>query len=270
MKQLLYDPWERAKGNHPDIDVVNFSSIQNPAFPKDEYERLRTTMQRWKFNMFHRGLFERPAGMIYDKFDRSKHVWPRFLIPEHWPRYVGLDFGGVNTAAVFLAEERTPDGKPLTQERWYTAKPGPDKPTGRYFVYREYWPREARSAEQHKIALMEGEPRLPTCAGGAKSEGQWRLEFSRVGLPMQHPITTDVEVGINRLYGMIARDQLIVFEDCVNFLDELGTYSRELDETGEPTDEIDEKETYHICDGARYIAVYLDRQMSGGWKMEWL
>ncbi len=45
------------------------------------------------------------------------HRVPRFTIPHTWKRYIGLDFGGVNTAAVFIAE---------------------DPKTGKRYVYREY------------------------------------------------------------------------------------------------------------------------------------
>ena len=37
MKQLLWDPWQAAGRNHPTIDIINFRSIDNPAFPKEEY-----------------------------------------------------------------------------------------------------------------------------------------------------------------------------------------------------------------------------------------
>jgi hypothetical protein len=37
MKQLPWDPWQAAGRNHPTIDIINFRSIDNPAFPKEEY-----------------------------------------------------------------------------------------------------------------------------------------------------------------------------------------------------------------------------------------
>ncbi|HXJ14356.1 MAG TPA: terminase family protein, partial [Candidatus Limnocylindrales bacterium] len=246
LKQRIYDPWVAAKQQHDEIDIVNFDSITNPRFPLEEYERARRDMPRWKFEMFYRGIFTRPAGLIYDNFDPLRHVVPRFAIPEHWPRFLGLDFGGVNTAAVFFAGERTEK----------------NEPTGRYFAYREYWPaadpaqRAQRSAAEHKAALCKDEPRLPTCIGGSRSEGQWRLEFAHAGISILPPIVTDVEVGINRMYKLIANDQLFVFDDLTHFLDDLQNYSRTLDEAGEPLDEIDDQSSYHLVDCARYFAQY--------------
>jgi len=63
------------------------------------------------------------------------------------------------------------------------------------------------------------------------------------------------------VYGAIKRGKLFVFTTQMDgLLEELGTYSRELDEAGEPTEKIEDKETYHRLDGARYILSYLLRR----------
>ena len=66
-----------------------------------------------------------------------------------------------------------------------------------------------RSAAEHCYHLMKGdklnpaEPRIPICAGGSKSEGQWRREFAAggtvngvrvAGIPIHGPIL-HAEVG---------------------------------------------------------------------------
>lgn len=265
LKQLLWDPWndEREAGReHPLIDIIRFDSTENPAFPAREFERARKDLPPWKFDLFYRAIFTRPAGLIYSSFDASKHTCPRFTIPDHWPRFVGLDFGGVNTAAVFFAQE-------LTQDDF-------KKPTGRLIAYREYKAGE-RSAAQHCAELMKGEPRIPTCAGGSKSEGQWRREFAQggtvdgkriAGIPIHGPAKPEaqsVEVGIDRVFAAFARDQIMIFEDLHGLLDELASYSRELDEMGNPTEKIDAKDTYHILDSVRYIINHLnlDKPLGG-------
>src|ERR1035438_5015816 len=77
--------------------------------------------------------------------------------------------------------------------------------------------------------LMKGEPRIPLCAGGSKSEGQWRREFAaggtvggvRVpGLPIHGPAQSDVEVGIDRVWGAFNNNKLLVFDDLHGLLDE--------------------------------------------------
>lgn len=249
LKQKIWDPWQAANKNHPDIDVVRFRSIDNPTFPKEEYERARRDLQQWKFDMFYNALFTRPAGLIYDCLNEAENVIPRFSIPDTWHRYLGLDFGGVNTAGMFYAQE-----------------PG----TGKLYAYREY-KAGGRSAAEHAYYLLQGEPMIPTCVGGSKSEGQWRTEFQqggevkgvKVGLPVKEPAVSDVEVGIDRVYGANKRGEIYYFNDLDGFLEEKRTYSRELDENGEPTEEIEDKNSFHFLDSERYIIGWLARPVTG-------
>lgn len=232
LKQALYDPWHAQNGAHPDIDVIQFDSTENPAFPVEEFDRARASMPAWKFNMFYRGQYERPAGLIYDCFDRDTHVVPAFAIDTTWPRFLGLDFGGVNTAAVFLAQE-----------------PGTD----RYFLYREYHAGN-RTAGQHTSALLDNEPGIPTCVGGSHSEGQWRREFATAGLPIREPRVSEVEVGIQRVYGLFKQNKLFVLDNCMGIIGDLQSYSRKLDAAGNTTEAIEDKSTWHRIDALRYIA----------------
>lgn len=241
IKTRLHDPWQRAQRDgeeHPEIDIIRFESIANPAFPMAEFERARRDLPSWKFDLFYRAVFTRPAGMIYDAFDTEKHTCKRFDIPDDWPRYIGLDFGPVHMAAVFLA------AKPNTQK---------------LYLYREYLVGRITTA-QHVAALLQGEPRdvndkvrVPRAYGGSASEDEWRGEFSQFGLYISEPSVSEVEVGINRVYGTMRRDELIVFDDCERVLAEIGSYSRPLDDNGEPLEGIEDKHAYHLLDAGRYI-----------------
>jgi hypothetical protein len=235
LKQKIWDRW---KAGDEDIEVVNFPSTANPLFPPEEAERARRDLPYWKYAMFYLGLFTRPAGLIYDSFDEGQHKVPRFAIPDFWPRYLGLDFGGVNTAGLFYAEE-----------------PG----TKRLYLYREYHAGKKTAAE-HAKALLAGEPMVPTCVGGSRGEGQWRQEFRAGGLPVREPPISDVEVGIDRVYGTHKRGEILVFDDLSGYLEEKMTYSRKLDENGEPAEEIEDKSSMHRMDAERYVISYLKHE----------
>ena len=235
LKQQLWDRWQ---AKDPDVDVIRFDSLENPVFPREEYEDARRRLPAWKFAMFYRAMFSRPAGLIYDVFDEVQHKVPRFAIPATWPRFLGLDFGGVNTAGLFYAQEPR---------------------TGRLFCYREYKAGH-RTAEEHVKALLEGEPMRPRCVGGSKSEGQWRAEFRAEGLAVREPDVSEVEVGIDRVYGAHKLNKLFVFDDLAGYLDEKGSYSRELDANGEVTEEIEDKDTFHFMDAERYIVGWVCRK----------
>jgi len=234
---LKTEIFDRAKAGDKRVELIQFASTMNPAFPRHVFEEARAKMPRWKFDLFYRGVLSRPPGLIYDNFDAERDTCPRFDLPDLWPRYLGLDFGGVNTAGVFYAEE-----------------PG----TGKLYLYRSYHA-GGRTAKQHAAALREGEPMIPRCVGGSRSEGQWRDEFRAGGLPVDAPDVTEVEVGIDRVYGAHAERQIVVFDDLRDYLEEKESYSREVDENGDPTEKIDDKSTYHLIDAERYIVGWLRR-----------
>ncbi len=236
-----------------DIHVISFNSLLNPTFPRDEFESMVRSLPQWKMDLFYRGKFTRPAGVIYDCFDEIVHKCSPFAIPQAWPRYLGMDFGGVHTAGVFLAAELNNNGNE----------------TGRLFAYREYpvagrW--AAMTAKVHTESLLMGEVRKPIAVGGAASEDNWRREFTQAGLTIREPPIKEVDVGIDRVYGAIKSNQLFVFDTCVGLLDELASYSRELDENGNVTERIEDKETYHRLDCLRYIISHI----KGGKKTLWL
>lgn len=245
LKSQIFD---RFTAGDTDYDVINFKSTENPAFSQKEYDRAKASMPEWQFDLFYNGVFRKPAGLIYDCFDDKLNLRDRFEIPWQWDRIVGLDFGGVNTAAVFFAEE-------------------PFSP--RLYLYRSY-KAGGRTALEHCFYLQENEPEFRLVVGGSRGEGQWRQEFraggrARVkvagmdvvrvvdGINVRKPKEADVKLGIQRVYGAIKRRELIVFKDMDTVLAEFNDYAWELDANQEPTGEIEDKSAYHFCDSARYV-----------------
>lgn len=234
---------DRFRSGDPTVDLSQFESIMNPAFPREEFERARRTLPLWKFNLFYRGILSKPAGIIYDCFDDSTHSVRPFAIDPTWKRFVGVDFGGVNTAAVLFAED--PKSKTV-------------------YLYREYWEGH-RTAGEHSEALKSEERGLPSrCVGGAKSEGQWRDEFAAAGYPIESPEISEVELGITRMYGLIKTNRFRIFNTCTKTLDQIASYSRVVDDAGEPTEAIEDKDSYHLMDACRYILGWYSVHGHGG------
>lgn len=229
VRSEIYGPW---RDGDADIEVVQFSSFVNPAFPRAEYDRMKRKLPDWRFAMFYDGQFARPAGLIYGCFTDEMLVDP-FAIPAEWPRVVGIDFGGANTATVWLAE--SPDGV------WY--------------AYHESLEGEKTSREHAETALRraEGLPEL-VAIGGAASENQYRWDWADAGFGVAEPRIGGVEAGIDRVTELIKTDRFRVFRGLRGLRDELGSYSRRLDEAGEPTEEIMDKRKYHRLDALRYAA----------------
>ena len=278
LKSQIHDPWKAAHGNHPEIDVINFDSRSNPSFPKEEYERARLNLPGWKFRMMYQGVFERPAGLIYDCFGEA-NVCPAFSIPADWPRYAGVDFGAPNMAAVFAAQELAAEPAQIPGRL-----PGERKPTGKVFIYADYKPNQSATAREHAQAMLRTaqrhcdnpeKMRRPMFVGGSLSEGQWRAEFRSAGLAFRDPPplvgalgepataaagrSPVVQVGIERVYGALKTGDLVIFDELTSLIDDFNSYARETDDDGEPTEKIADKEKWHRMDAVRYLCTLLWR-----------
>lgn len=227
LKTEIYDRWR--KGD-TDYQVVQFRSTMNPMFPMEEYERAKRTLPSWKFEMFYNGEFSRPAGMIYGDFN-ERHKIPPFVIPASWPRYLGVDFGAVNNAKIWVAK---------------------DPVSGLFYAYREKLEGDKTTSEHVKQVSEFNENNL-IAWGGAKSEVQQRRDWSAEGLAVAEPKISDVEAGLDRVTELLKTNRLFIFNDLTGLIDEFGTYSRELDSSGQPTEKIKNKNQYHHLDALRYV-----------------
>lgn len=223
--------YEYIDNENKNIFLVQFDSTVNPSFSEEEFVDQKGQMSDEEFNMFYRGRKASFRSMIYNTFDRYKHTCDRFTIPDSWKRYMGLDFGGTHTAATFYAE---------------------NPETNVLYCYREYLQGKMDIADHVKV-LLKDEPTVPICYGGAKSEDQWRREFSTHGLTVYKPVLTSVDLGINRVYAQHKSDGIIYFKDLDGIINEKLKYRRKMDANNNITPEIDNKGSFHLVDSERYI-----------------
>jgi hypothetical protein len=246
-KVEIYDRWE---AKDPDYAAVQFDSIMNPAFPQAEYDRAERTLPYWKFKLFYKGQYEKPAGLIYDAFNESTCKLPRIdfkrklgwdnpdKAPVTWPVYIGHDFGPIHTSAL-----------------WYAQEPN----TGYLYLYRTYLSYEKLTPTRHvekwkELSAGENIRKRAGGAGGTNSTDEgWRESYRLAGWPISEPMIRDVEIGILRVYGWHKTDHLFVADDLFEYLAEKQSYSRKLDENYNPTAEIKDKSRYHLMDGERSV-----------------
>jgi hypothetical protein len=232
LKRELYDRWVNGD---PDINVVQFDSIENPYYSKTEYERARRMLPAWKFNMQYRGRYDRPAGLIYSDMDENIHLIPSFHIPQSWNWHVGIDPGAVHTALVWVAEEPA---------------------TNKYFIAKSYLDGNKTTKEHVKKAKQQfSYGQVIRWVGGAGSEDQFRMDWTNEGIHVREPEIRDVEAGIDRVTALLREKRLFIFntEENQPLIEEFRSYSRELDEQGQPTDKIKDKNKFHLEDACRYV-----------------
>ena len=243
---------DKAKAGDKDIAVINFPSTINPAFPQQEFEDMQARLPTWKFNMFYKGLFERPEGLIYNDFNSAYrtdggHKVKPFDIPQDWRRWVGVDPGANNTALIWLAKAPETD--------WL-------------YIYRESLT-GGKSSREHaqgaqRLANQYGE-KVIWYGVGAKSETQQRMDWSDAGVRnVIEPTVSDVESGIDKVIDLLRKQMFFVFDNCTGLLDQFSTYARELDRQGNVTEKIADKATYHYLDALRYGVLAASRPRGVG------
>lgn len=95
----IYKPW--TQGKRDDVDFIQFPSIDNPYFPKAEYERQKRLLDPRVFAMKYEGKFERMAGLVYPDLDDVLNIEDAFAPnPRDYLICAGIDFGYTNPFAV--------------------------------------------------------------------------------------------------------------------------------------------------------------------------
>lgn len=110
-----------------------------------------------------------------------------------------------------------------------------------------------KTTQEHVNAVKQYNENNLLAWGGAKSETQQRMDWGAAGLRLGEPRIADVEAGINRVIALLKEKRLFVFDTCTGIIDEFGTYSRELDASGQATEKIKDKATFHRLDALRYV-----------------
>lgn len=233
---LKTEVYDKAIAGDKLFEIIHGDSIDNPCFPHEEYERQRAQMPGWKFDMFYRGRYTRPVGLVYDSFSETDDVIDRFEIPKNWLIYVGHDFGSANPAAMFYAQ---------------------DPSTGLFFAFHEYLP-GSRSTYDHVEAfkhLIAGYNVIKRVGGNWTTEEGWRNDYTSHGWPIQSPKENmrRIENQIARVYALNKLHKVKVFRDLRHYLDQKTSFSYILDDKYQPTDKYDNEAAMHLLAAERYI-----------------
>lgn len=233
LKTQVYDRW---LAGDPEISVIQFTSITNPAYPIEEFERAGKSLPPWKFAMFNEGRYEQPAGLVYDSFDSSSII-DRFPIPKEWPVYVGHDFGTANPAALFVAHNIG---------------------TGEFIIFNEYLPGSGRSVYDHvqEWQRMMAGMNVLARVGGSHQEEEIRQAYRAHGWYITEPRQRLVDEQIMRVIAQHRLGKIKCFRDCHHYLDEKGSFSYKLDEKYNPTDKYEDEQSYHLMAAERYLFTY--------------
>jgi phage terminase large subunit len=200
------------------------------------------------YNRLYKGLWAQPEGAIYDVYSDETHLLkglPDF--PRVYPRVVGVDPMGAYTAAVWVVYDQVNEVLVVEQEYY--------QPFGLTI------PGHARNILELSGYGAEGEltpmaKNIAAWVGGGPSERQARVDYRGAGLPMVESPIAGVWEGIDRVYQLLRENRLFVSDECENLRSEIGEYRRKF-RSGVATDEIEDKERFHLLDALRYAIGWL-------------
>jgi len=173
-------------------------------------------------------------GLVYDAFRPDMCIIPRFAIPKDWPKYFAMDFGRVNTAAL-----------------WYAMEPA----TGFLYLYRTY--KKKASVVEHAgnfRELSKGEI-MRRRVGGNHQEQEARDGYTIAGWPVLEPkISNDKWERIRRVNSLHAQSKIYIFSDLSDYIEEKMSFSYEVHpDTDEVIDKIHAESEYHYMSAEGYL-----------------
>lgn len=191
----------------------------------DEYEREQLLYGNWSVQRKHR---------VISGFDEKVHVRPYHALTEDWKmRAVGADFGSINAAEMFLAE---------------------DPQNGDLYIFNEDWPGEARSTKAiaDKIRELCGCTPKIGCGGNKTIEQGWVEAYGKEGIPMVLPEFRDVAIQYQCVNDEFRANRLYVMSHCTKTIAMLNTFQRDLNPDGTPKETFDDT-NFHLLAALRYI-----------------
>ena len=225
MGWYYHDVYRRWEAGDNDFNVLQFSSLENPDYPRDEFEKARQRMPEWMFEMRYLGKFRKPFGLVYPAFGAACFCDP-FAVPVGWPVYVAVDPGVFCGALVATWQD------------------------GTYYIVGERYTETVTTAAEHVSALgaIIGQRRVVAWIFDP-SRATDAAEFQAQGVGPIVGAANAVLPGIATVTGFIQTGRLKVFRgSCPNLVDQMEKYSFPTDPmTGMVSKENPIKRDDHLC-----------------------
>ena len=229
------EPWvydlhdEVAKGAR-DTRFAQLSVMDNPYVPSEEKQKLK---DKWSGHpeeaarLF--GDFVQRSGLVYNLWNKDRHLVKPFLIPKDWTRVVSID----------------PANTGVTAAVWGAIEPG----TNNLYLYREYYQKNLTIGDHAKNILMRNRGEmidfwLIDPKWGSQREGQQHKSgqqlYKEQGLPVRlAEVGNDFGLQISKEYlsatleTTARQPKLYVFNDLHNFRHEIEHYTWATFDRGE-------------------------------------
>ena len=225
------------------FDYVQISGLDNPFVSSVKIRQSTKHLSEATQQSRLYGQFTLQTGLIYNEFNRSLHCIEPFEIPEHWPRYRGIDFGTKNPfSCIWVAH---------------------DMDTDTLHVYREYFQTQKTTLECGNMVFALSKKDPPVAWTSADPESRdGRLTLARYCEVPTKPAPKHLGVveGINHVKNYLTVDaegkpHLFIHKNCKQLIKEMSGYRWMADQKNDrPV-----KQNDHGLDALRYICMTLSR-----------
>lgn len=226
----------------PQLELIRWSSVDNPAFSREEYDRLKRTMSPEQFARDYNGEAVRMEGLVYPALMEADCLVKPFQIPPEWRRFAGVDFGHTDpTVVVFIAQKPEVQADP---------EHGIDHKASEFFVYKEFY--KAGALLNEVAQALEGEP-LDFILGDPTA-AQQIAELTRF-YKIRHLLPADNtrDVGIERLKGLTHEGRLFFFRGrAMRTWEDMRAYHYREPNPDRPVKDDPVGVADHGCDALRY------------------
>lgn len=230
MNWLYHKMYKEWKNGDKNTEFIQWSSITNPAYPREEYNRAKAGMSDERGQQRYDGLFVRMAGLVYPSFERC--LRPAFRIdPEQGLRaYGGLDWGWNDPFVSLVAALDDEDVLWVWYERYK-----------RHTMIRSHANAIPRDVTYY------ADPSRPDYIREMRIAGHTVI-----------PASNDIQIGIDAVNARILTNRLRVSRACIGAIGESEEYRYPEDEDeirGEkPIDKFN-----HAMDTLRYLVMGVDK-----------
>jgi phage terminase large subunit-like protein len=241
--------WVHSKFIEDDLDgfdYVAISGLDNPYVSSVKLRRATRHLSDASQQSRLFGAFTVQTGLVYSEFRRDIHIIDDKDIPDHWPRYRGIDFGTRNPfACIWVAH---------------------DEDTETLHVYREYYQTEKTTQEcGHMVyAMSKKDPRVAWTSADPESR-DGRLTLARYcDIPTKPaPKHLGVIEGIQHVKKWLTVDvegypAMVFHRSCRKIIREIRAYRWAPDQKKDRPVKRDD----HGLDALRYICMTLSRQQA--------
>lgn len=236
---------------------VHFTMDDNLSLSEDIKARYRSMYTGVFFKRYIMGLWAMAEGIIYDMFDKDKHVIDTEALAraykertgrEFWTsdQYVSCDYGTQNPTA-FLLWNKAADGRWYCRREYYYS--GRDK--GRQKTDKEFSSDLTCWLSGEKIRAVILDPAAASFKAQLEKDG-YKVKKAK----------NDVLDGIRFVATLLNQGSFLIDQSCENLIKEFASYIWDA-KAGERGEDKPVKEHDHALDAARYHAYTIIRRPSG-------